>query len=166
MCLFLPTKGIYYYFYFLSVWGGNRHPPKSLHFGRIKLNRATFSKRVNFANFTALSSQYQDFNRPCCLNPSPTLRFFWNCIVRRWVLVHFNSVQLNGAMHWKCNAYPTLGWWGGCIPIFPNGGSVPGHAAPNTALVHFSFHLQGDSLCSQGGFKLFKLVPSCTVTKI
>jgi hypothetical protein len=30
-----------------------------------------------FVNFTALSSQYQDFTRPCCLNPSPMLRFFF-----------------------------------------------------------------------------------------
>jgi hypothetical protein len=65
-----------------------------------------------FDNFTALSSQDQDFSRPCCLNPSPMLRFDLKLIVRRWVLVHFNIVQLNGAMHWKCNAYPTLGWWG------------------------------------------------------
>jgi hypothetical protein len=29
-----------------------------------------------FVNFTALSSQDQDFSRPCCLDPSPMLRFF------------------------------------------------------------------------------------------
>jgi hypothetical protein len=81
-----------------------------------------------FVNFTALSSQDQDFSRPCCSRPLPNVEIFFLLIVRRLVLVHFNIVQLNGAMHWKCNAYqlPYLRLVGGMHP--PPPGSATGES--------------------------------------
>jgi hypothetical protein len=88
-----------------------------------KIKSSNIFKMFKFVKFPTLSSQKQE-NRPCCLHPSPTLIFFEIALQED---MHFNIVQLNGAMNElnMCNFHLK------CLPYL----RLVGYASPSSSMV-------------------------------